>query len=148
VADVSVYYFMRRNGPGGEQLLSNRRATLETIKNMGEALLPSVRIVDHTEVDGNGFLIGGASDESHPVDRLWPIIRSLELRAKSRDDEAQRIAEGTDSERKSMLRFESLELRNQARELRKRLDQMRADQQNGEGRPQDPVSYGRSPQLG
>jgi hypothetical protein len=30
MTDVSVYYFVRHGGPGGEELLSERRATLAT----------------------------------------------------------------------------------------------------------------------
>src|SRR5277367_85783 len=108
MADVSVYYFMRHGGPGGKELLSvlsERRATLETIKDRGKAVMKSQRVVDHTEVDGNGFLIGGASDESHP--ELWSQIRSLEARAKSRDREALKIVGGAESGRSQMLRAES-----------------------------------------
>ena len=64
MTDVSVYYFVRHGGPAGKELLSERRATLETIKDRGEAVMQSRRIVDHTEVDGNGFVIGGASAPS------------------------------------------------------------------------------------
>ena len=123
MTDVSVYYFMRHGGLGDKELLSKRRATLETIKYRGEAVMQSRRVVDHTEVDGNGFLIGGASDASHP--ELWPEIRSLETRAKSRDDEALKIAEhaeGAQGDRRRMLQRESLELRNQARVLRARAE--------------------------
>ncbi len=90
----AVYYFLRHGGPGDEELLSKRRATLETIEDRGEVVMRSRRIVDHTEVDGNGFLIGGASEESKP--ELWSQIRSLESRAKSRDDEALKILEGSE----------------------------------------------------
>src|ERR1700678_2645258 len=113
MTDVSVYYFIRYSGPGRNELLSERRASLETIKGRGKAVMQSQRVVDHTEVDGNGFLIGGAGDESHP--ELWSQIRSLESRAKSRDVEALKIVVGAESDRGQMLHQESLELRNQAR---------------------------------
>src|SRR6202011_1370749 len=74
VTDMYVYYFMHR--PAGEEILSERRATLEAIKGNGEAVMESQIVVDHTEVDGNGFLIGGIDTESHPMDELWPQIRS------------------------------------------------------------------------
>jgi hypothetical protein len=77
VSDVSVYYFIRRGLPDGKELHSERRATLEAIKGWGIAVMESRRIVDHTEVDGNGFLIGGGSDQSDSVDEFWPRIRSL-----------------------------------------------------------------------
>ena len=75
-------------------------------------------VVDHTEVDGNGFLIGGDDNESHPTDESWAQIRSLERRAHSRDCEALLLNEGTDGARKYMLRLESRELRSQAKKLR------------------------------
>jgi hypothetical protein len=139
MADVSVYYFMRRGGPGGRELLSERRATLETIKNRGTAVMQSQRVVDHTEVDGNGFLMGGAGDESHP--ELWSQIRSLEARAKSRDREALKIVEGAASGRRQMLVGESLELRNQARSLKTRVDRMRADKPRNQDSAQGPIGY-------
>jgi hypothetical protein len=148
MADVSVYYFMRHGGPGGKELLSKRRAILETIRDKGEAVMQSRRIVDHTEVDGNGFLIGGAGDESHPVRELWPQIRSLELRAKSRDGEVLKILEGAESDRKQMLHLESLELRNQARVLKTRIDRIRADDLRNQDSAQESISYWPRPQTG
>ena len=127
MSDVSVYYFMRRGGAGDEALISKRRATLEAIKDRGQAVMSSRRIVDHTEVDRNGFLIGGASDEAHPVDGLWPQIRSLELRAESRDFEALKIVDGARRQRRQTLHSESLELRDQARRLKTRIDRINAE---------------------
>jgi hypothetical protein len=118
VTDVYVYYFMRR-GPAGENILSKRQATLETIKGKGEAVMESQIVVDHTEVDGNGFLIGGNGSESHPMDALWAEIRSLERRANSRDREALASNESGEGDRIYMLRLESRELRNQAQRLKK-----------------------------
>jgi hypothetical protein len=141
MTDVSVYYFMRRNGAGDKELLSKRRATLETIKDRGKPVMQSLRIVDHTEIDRNGFLIGGTSDESHPIDELWPQIRSLELRAESRDAEALKIVDGAESERKQTLHCESLELRNQARTLKSRIDGIKADKRDGQDCTQAPISY-------
>jgi hypothetical protein len=127
MSDVYVYHFMRR-GPAGENILSKRRATLETIKGKGEAVMESQIVVDHTEVDGNGFLIGGIDYESHPMDELWAEIRSLERRANSRDSEALTLNESGEGARIYLLRLESRELRNQARRLRKQ----RADSMAGE----------------
>jgi hypothetical protein len=122
MTDVYVYYFMRR-GSAGEKLLSMRRATLETIKGQGEAVMESQIVVDHTEVDDNGFLIGGVGNDSHPMDEVWAQIRSLERRANSRDSEALTLSESIEGQRIYMLRLESRELRNQAQRLRK----LRAD---------------------
>ncbi len=139
MTDVSVYYFMRRGGRGGKELLSERRATLATIKDRGKAVMQSQRVVDHTEVDGNGFLIGGASDESHP--EIWSQIRSLEARAKSRDREALKIVEGAESGRRQMLHRESLELRNQARILKTRVGRIKPDKLRNPIRAEDYVGY-------
>jgi hypothetical protein len=119
MADVYVYYFMRCHGTAGEKIRSKRRATLETIKNMGEPVMESQIVVDHTEVDRNGFLIGGVDSESHPMDERWARIRSLERRANSRDYEALQFNDSSDASRKYVLSLESRELRNQARELKK-----------------------------
>src|ERR1700720_2935610 len=108
MSDVYVYHFKRR-GPVGENILSERRATLETIKGKGEAVMESQIVVDHTEVDGNGFLIGGVGNESHPMDELWAQIRSLERRAHSRDSEALTLDPSAEGQRIYMLRLESRE---------------------------------------
>jgi hypothetical protein len=120
MSDVYVYHFVRC-GPTGENVLSKRRATLETIKGRGEAIMESQIVVDHTEVDGNGFLIGGIDNESHPMDERWAEIRSLERRANSRDSEALTLNESGDGARIYLLRVESRELRNQAQKLRNQL---------------------------
>jgi hypothetical protein len=147
MSDVYVYYFMRR-GPAGENILSKRRATLETIKGKGEAVMESQIVVDHTEVDGNGFLIGGVGNESHPMVELWAQIRSLERRANSRDSEALKLNESADGQRIYCLHLESRELRNQAQ----RLKQQRADSMAGElGNRSDAqgfVPFGGSPTTG
>ena len=119
MTDVYVYHFLRSHGPAGEKSRSKRRATLATIEPMGgEAVMESQIVVDHTEVDGNGFLIGGVDKEWHPGDESWAQIRSLERRAHSRDCEALLLNEGTDGARKYMLSLESRELRSQAKKLR------------------------------
>jgi hypothetical protein len=128
MADVSVYYFMRRRGPAGEKILSKRMATLETTRGMGEPVMESRILVDHTEVDSNGFLIGGVDNESRPMDEDWAQIRSLERRANSRDCEALQLNKSTEASRKFMLGLESRELRNQAQKLKKH----RADLMAGE----------------
>lgn len=121
MTDVFVYHFMRRSGCGGKELLSKRRATLDAIQGKGEPVMQSWQIVDATEVDDNGFVIGGAGDGSHALDELWPQIRSLELRAKSRDCEALKIVDGAEIDRQRALHLESVELRRQARILKTRV---------------------------
>jgi hypothetical protein len=127
IGDVSVYYFMRRGGPTAGEFLSKRRATLESIVGKGEPVMESKLIVDHTEVDANGFLTGRASDDSHPVHELWAQTRSLESRANSRDSEALELDDGIDAERKDRLQAESRELRDQAEALRKLLRTIKAE---------------------
>ena len=128
MTDVYVYYFMRSRGPAGEMSRSKRRATLETIKNMGTPVMESQIVVDYTEVDENGFLIGGVDDELHPMEERWAQIRSLERRAYSRDCEAQQLSESTDGSRKYMLSLESRELRNEAQKLRKHRADLMTDE--------------------
>jgi hypothetical protein len=118
MGDMYVYHFMRR-GPAGENILSRRWATLETINGMGEAVMESQIVVDHTEVDGNGYLVGRSGNEAHPTDELWAQIRSLERRANSRDIEALALNESGEGARSYLLRLESRELRKQAQRLRK-----------------------------
>ena len=119
MTDKYVYYFMRSSGPAGQPTLSKRRATLEAIKGKGDPVMESQIVVDHTEVDSNGFLIGGTSNDAPAMDELWAQIRSLERRANSRDIEARAIDESTDGTRKYMLSLESRELRAQALKLKK-----------------------------
>jgi hypothetical protein len=127
MTDVYVYYFLRSYGPAGEKSRSKRRATLATIEPMGgEPVMESQIVVDHTEVDSNGFLMGGVDNESHPADESWAQIRTLERRAHSRDCEALLLNEGTDGARKYMLSLESRELRRQAKKLRNQRAQLLA----------------------
>ena len=147
MSDVYVYHFMRR-GPAGEDILSKRRATLETINGKGEAVMESQIVADHTEVDGNGFLIGGIDNESHPMDELWAQIRSLERRANSRDSEALTLNESVEGQRIYSLHLESRELRNQAQKLKKqRADSMAGELASRSGAP-DFVPFGGSPTTG
>jgi hypothetical protein len=82
-------------------------------------------VVDHTEVDDNGYVRGHEVDESHPAELLWSQITSLERRAKSRDDEAILLNDASDAKGKYLLALESRELRKQATRLRaQRLDSL------------------------
>ena len=145
MTDVYVYYFMRCREQAGENILSNRRATLETIKGKGEAVMESQIVVDHTEVDGNGFHIGGVSNELHPMDELWGQIRSLERRANSRDSEALTLNESGEGQRIYLLRLESRELRNQAQQLKKERAASMAAELGNQSDAQDFVPFGGSP---
>jgi hypothetical protein len=117
MTDKYVYHFTGPFGPGGEIAVSPRAATLESIESRGEPVMESQIVVDHTELDCDGFLVRfGIS--TNPVDSLWSQIRSLKLRAESRDAEALQLNERTDGERKYMLQLESQELRRQAEGLK------------------------------
>ena len=126
MADAYVYYFTVLNVRTGERDLSKRRATLEAIKRTGEPVMDSQIVVDPTELDSSGFLVGRSVGGSHPTDELWGEIRSLKLRAASRDREAQQLDENTEGSRKYMLSVESRELRSQAIRLQKQRADIRA----------------------
>src|SRR5450631_532193 len=119
MSDLYVYYFLRSHAPSGQSILSKRRATLEAIRGKGEPVMESQIVVDHTEVDDHGFLIGGVSNDAHPADDLWAQIRSLERRANSRDSQAPTTNESDESGDEYMLKLESRELRAQALTLKK-----------------------------
>jgi hypothetical protein len=128
--DAFVYYFLIRDRSTGRLASSKRRATLEAIESNGEPLLESKMAVDDSEVDAKGFLVrsvGGAD----PTDELWGEIRSLRLRADSREREAMRLNDGTDRKRKLILSEESQELRNRADRLQQ-LIQSRRERATGE----------------
>jgi hypothetical protein len=128
--DVFVYYFMTRDRATGMPVSSKRRATLEAIESKGEPLLESKMAVDGSEVDAMGFLVRsvGAGD---PIGELWGEIRSLRLRADSREREAKRLSDGADRERKLVLCEESQELRNRADRLQQ-LIQSRSERASGQ----------------
>jgi hypothetical protein len=112
---VYLYYFIASNGPNGENVLSTRPASLEAIKGRGEPVMESQIVVDHTELDGDGFLVAAVGSDSRRINDNSAQIRSLEVRAASRDNEA--IASADEIE-KYMLSLESRELRKQARVLK------------------------------
>jgi hypothetical protein len=117
MTDKYVYHFTGPFGPGGEIAVSPRAATLESIQSRGEPVMESQVVVDQSELDCDGFLVRFGVN-TNPIDSLWSQIRSLRLRAESRDAEALQLNEGTDGERKYMLHMESQELRRQAERLK------------------------------
>jgi len=57
MSDVEVCYFIGWDQMQGDNLRSNRPATLEAIKVRGGTPLPETRrVVDTSELDDNGFL--------------------------------------------------------------------------------------------
>jgi hypothetical protein len=117
MTDMYVYYFVGPEGSDGKDALSTRAATIEAIKGRGEPLMESQIVVDDTELDADGFLLrSGISTQA--IDNLRSEIRSLGLRAESRDTEALTLNESTEGQLKYMLQLESRELRGQARRLK------------------------------
>lgn len=122
MSDVYIYYFKTSNGLDGKNILSRRPATLDAIKGRGEPVMESQIVVDHTELDANGFLVAVLGNDSNAIDELAAQIWSLEVRAASRDSAALASA---DSIERYMLSLESRELRKQARGLKSRRAEMR-----------------------
>ncbi len=141
MTDKYVYQFTGPFGPGGEIALSARAATLEAIQNRGQPVMESQIVVDQTEVDSDGFLVGfGIS--TNPIDNLWSLLRSLKLRAESRDAEALQLDEHSHGERKYMLQMESKELRRQAEGLKKQRIELLAVKFQHHGKLEDPLERG------
>ena len=113
MTDVYVYYF-RYTASAGKSVISHRRATLETIQDLGEAVMETQLVVDQSELDSKGFVMGHADANCHPMDALWGEIRSLELRARARDNEALFLEDSSDGAAIYMLSQESRELRKQS----------------------------------
>jgi|HubBroStandDraft_6_1064221.scaffolds.fasta_scaffold628011_2 hypothetical protein len=117
MSDVYLYFFVSRTGPESEAIRSTRPATLEAIKGKGEPVMESQIVVDHTEVDGEGFLITTDAGDSRAANDIATQIWSLELRAASRDSEASQSSDGVE---KYKLSLESTLLRMQAGILKTR----------------------------
>jgi hypothetical protein len=117
LTDRYIYYFTVRDGVTGEIVRSQRRATLAAIKRIGEPVMESQIVADITEIDPDGFAIDDASDGSPPPSEITSEIRSLQLRADSRDSAALTLNETTEGGDKYMLELESRELRSQAQKL-------------------------------
>jgi hypothetical protein len=128
MADVYVYYF-HPFAIGGEPLARSLfAATLSAIEKMGLPIMESQIVVDGSEVSGEGILIPMVGFGSPSDTRLSARIKSLELRAAARDQQAQSMHEVTDGAAIYMLRLESRHLRQQAQ----RLSCQRAEEVAGE----------------
>jgi hypothetical protein len=114
MSDVYIYHFITPAGPDGESRMSARRATLEAIKSRGTPIMDTQVVVDHSEVDADGFLTATAANDSAALNDFAAQIASLNARAASRDGEAIANSNGADQ---YMLTLESRELRKQARNL-------------------------------
>jgi hypothetical protein len=111
---------MRTDGAGDAAKLSTQSATLDAIRGKGEPIMESQMVVDHTELDGNGFFVARDGSGSYAVNDLTAQIRSIELRAVSRDSEALTLDEAINGKDKYMLSLESRELRGQAQKAQER----------------------------
>jgi hypothetical protein len=142
MSDVYVYCFTEWCGPAAENILSIRRATLGAIKGRGgEPVMESQIVVDHTELDSNGFFMARIGSDSYAVNELSAQIRSAELRAASRDSEALKMNDGADGKDKYMLSLESRELRKQARKLSDRRAELMAGDLSCRAGPRDFVQF-------
>lgn len=122
MADAYVYCFTGWDGSRHVSTRSLRRATLETIKQIGDPIMESQIIVDEAELDTNGFFHGDVANDAEPVEGVKSEINSLNLRAASRDSEASNLDEAESGAHKYMLQLESRELRKQAKRLQKQCD--------------------------
>jgi hypothetical protein len=127
MADVYVYCFIGRDGPAETNGHARPRATLETIKAIGDPIMESQIVVDDAELDSRGFFLGSVANDSRPSDDVRNEIRSLNLRAAARDSEALTVADDAPGAvRKYMLQLESRELRKQAKKLQRQCDEAAA----------------------
>jgi hypothetical protein len=124
MADVYVYRFTGWDGPT-ESDVRNLRATLETIKGIGDPIMESQIVVDDGELDSKGFFCGSVANDSDSTEDLTSEIHSLYLRAAARDSEALNLNDATSGAHKYMLQLESRELRKQAQKLQRQQKQQR-----------------------
>ncbi len=117
MADVYVYHFVPFRVAGLTNAPSIRPATLSVIKGIGDPIMESQIVVDSSELDAEGFLSSVVGFCSSEITALTAKIRSLELRAASRDRLAQSTRPDLNDKDVYMLRLESRHLRAEARKL-------------------------------
>ena len=123
MTDVYVYCFIDRDCHAETNGHARPRATLETIKEIGDPIMESQIVVDDAELDSRGFFVGSVANDSRPSEDVGNEIRSLNLRAAARDSDALTVADdAAGAAHKYMLRLESRELRNQAKKLQRQCD--------------------------
>jgi hypothetical protein len=140
MCDMYIYYFTRSLGRDGESVLSARPGTLEAIKGRGEPVMETQIVVDHTELDAEGFLVAEGGGDSYAIENASAQIRSLEARAASRDSEAIDSADGIE---KYMLSLESRELRKQAQALKSRRTELAAGEPSDRGDTKNGLGFER-----
>jgi hypothetical protein len=136
MTDVYVYCFIERD-PAETNGHARPRATLETIKAIGDPIMESQIVVDDAELDSRGFFLGSVANDSRPSEDVRNEIRSLNLRAAARDSEALTVADdAAGAARKYMLQLESRELRKQAKKLQRQCDDAAAQSDDQAGAPE------------
>jgi hypothetical protein len=129
MADVYVYRFTGGDGSNEANGHTERRATLETIKAIGDPIMESQIVVDEAELDSGGFFWDSLANDADPAEEARHEIKSLHLRAAARDREARILADdAAAAAHKYMLQLESRELRKQAKKLEARCNANAADQ--------------------
>jgi hypothetical protein len=128
MADVRVYRFVPHPTARLPALPSLGPATLDAISAIGHPIMESEFVVDSSELDARGFLASPVAFGSSEITALTTKIRSLELRAASRDRCAQSMRSDCDEEQVQMLNRESRCLRAQERELTIRRAKLLADE--------------------
>jgi hypothetical protein len=119
MTDVYVYRFIGRDDPPDSK--SRCRATLETIKDIGDPIMESQIVVDDRELDSMGFFCDVVANDPHSSASITNEIKSLNLRAASRDAEALELDDSSGAQ-KYMLQLESRELRKQAKRLQEKYE--------------------------
>jgi hypothetical protein len=138
MADAYVYFFTALDRSSGKIVRSTRLATLAAIKSRGKPIMDTQTTVDESELDGAGFLVGRSVGGSVLGDEMRGEIRSLNLRATSRDREALGLNESTDGAPKYLLSVESRELRKQAGQMQRERRDILAAESNGADTAIDP----------
>jgi hypothetical protein len=124
MADVYVYRFTGWDGLTQPES-KRRRATLETIREIGDPIMESQMVVDEAHLDSDGFFYGSVANDPDPAEDLANEISSLNRRADARDREALKLDEASGGAHKYMLQLESRELRKQAQKLQRQQKQER-----------------------
>jgi hypothetical protein len=130
MTDVYVYRFIGWDGKTEAKMRSRPRATLEAIKQFGDPIMESQIVVDDAELDSEGFFSGSVANDSYSTEAVKNEIKSLNLRAASRDAEALDLDEDASGARIYMLQLESRELRKQAQLLQKQYEFGAAESDN------------------
>jgi hypothetical protein len=138
MADVYVYRFVGWDGRNEATGWARQRATLETIRAIGDPIMESQIVVDEAELDSSGFFWGSVAGDSHSTEDVRNEIKSLNLRAAARDSEALTLADddAAGAARKYMLQLESRELLKQAKKLQRQRD-IEADESDNQGEEGD-----------